>query len=34
MLVALAATDGTPTDISAGRDTNDPPARQRIPAAG
>ncbi|MBB3302750.1 hypothetical protein FHT72_006256 [Rhizobium sp. BK077] len=32
MLVALAATDGTPTDISAGRDS--PPARQRIPAAG
>jgi len=25
VLVAFAATDGTPTDINAGRDTNDPP---------
>jgi hypothetical protein len=25
VLVAFAATDGTPTDISAGSDTNDPP---------
>jgi len=25
VLVAFAATDGTPTEINAGRDTNDPP---------